>query len=337
MSVTEETQETPPRTVSRSLANLRRVTHPTSDEIFEVLSTVLASAIIVIIVVTGVILGRGSAQVFGKFGIGFLTGANWNEIVGQEVYGALPYVLGTLVTSGIAIAIGIPVSLGIAIFLAEMAPNAVRAPLSQLIELLAAVPSVIYGLWGLLVLRFYIANYVEAPLSTSLGFIPIFHGSPNGLDLFMGGIILAIMIIPTISSISKEVMMAVPASQREAAYSIGATRWEVVRMGVLNYSRSGIFGAAILGLGRAVGETMAVTMVIGNAIGQGAMPTSLFKSGQTMASLIANEFNEAVSGSLHQSALIGIALVLFMIALLINVFAQLMVWKVLKVKGGSVE
>lgn len=337
MSVTEETQEGRSRTASRSFASFRRITRHTSDEIFEVLTTVLASAIIVIIVVTGVILGRGSAQVFGKFGISFLTGADWNAIVGQEVYGALPYILGTLVTSGIAIAIGIPVSLGIAIFLAEMSPNAIRAPLSQLIELLAAVPSVVYGLWGLLVLRLYIANYLEAPLSTSLGFIPIFHGSPNGLDLFMGGIILAIMIIPTISSISKEVMMAVPASQREAAYSIGATRWEVVRMGVLNYSRSGIFGAAILGLGRAVGETMAVTMVVGNAIGQGALPTSLFKSGQTMASLIANEFNEAVSGSLHQSALIGIALVLFMIALLINVFAQLMVWKVLKVKGGSVE
>jgi phosphate transport system permease protein len=332
----EEAQESPSRTRS-GLANLRRVTHPTSDDVFEVVSTALASAIIVIIAVAGIVLGRGSVPVVGKFGIGFFTGVDWNAIFGQEVYGALPYLLGTLVTSGIAIAIGIPISLGIAIFLAEMAPGAIRAPLSQLVELLAAVPSVIYGLWGLLVLRFWIANYVETPLSTNFGFIPIFHGSPNGLDILMGGIILAIMIIPTISSISKEVMMAVPTSQREAAYSIGATRWEVVRMGVLTYSRSGIFGAAILGLGRAVGETMAVTMVIGNAIGQGAMPTSLFKSGQTMASLIANEFNEAVAGSLHQSALIGIALVLFIIALLINVFAQLMVWKVLKIKGGSVE
>ncbi len=299
--------------------------------------TLLASAIIVIIVATGVVLGRGSFLVLGKFGFGFITGSNWNTIVGREAYGVLPYILGTLVTSGIAIGIGIPISLGIAIFLAEMAPGAIRAPLSQLIELLAAVPSVIYGLWGLFVLRFWIADYVEIPLSTHLGFISIFQGSPNGLDLFTAGVILAIMIIPTVSAISKEVMLAVPASQREAAYSIGATRWEVVKLGVLRYSRSGIFGAAILGLGRAVGETMAVTMVIGNAIGPGAFPTSLFKSGQTMASLIVNEFSEAEAGSLHQSALIGVALVLFMIALLINVFAQLMVWKVLKVKGGSVE
>jgi phosphate transport system permease protein len=262
---------------------------------------------------------------------------NWNAIVGQESYGILPYILGTLVTSGIAIGIGIPISLGIAIFLAEMAPNRIRAPLSQLVELLAAVPSVVYGLWGLFVLRFWIADYVEAPLSTSLGFVPIFQGTPNGLDLLMGGVILAIMIIPTISAISRDVMSAVPSSQREAAYSIGATRWEVVRIGVLSYARSGIFGAAILGLGRAVGETMAVTMVIGNSTGVGALPVSLFRSGQTMASLIANEFNEAEAGSLQQSALIGVGFTLFLIALLINVFAQLMVWRVLKVKGGAVE
>jgi phosphate transport system permease protein len=335
MSETEEIQEVRSGAQIRDLSN--RIANVTADEVFEILATIFASAIIVIIAATVVILGRGSLQVFGKFGIGFVTGVKWNAIVGQESYGLLPYILGTLVTSGIAIVIGIPISLGIAIFLAEMAPNAIRVPLSQLVELLAAVPSVIYGLWGLLVLRFYVANYVEAPLSSNLGFIPIFSGAPNGLDLFMAGIILAIMIIPTISSISRDVMMAVPASQREAAYSIGATRWEVVRMSVLSYARSGIFGAAILGLGRAVGETMAVTMVIGNSTGAGALPVSLFRSGQTLASLIANEFNEAAAGSLQQSALIGAGLMLFLIALLINVFAQLMVWKVLKVKGGAVE
>ncbi len=337
MSVTSETQEERARKRTEQISRFRRVTHSSSDEVFQVLVTVLASAIIVIIVATAVVLGRGSILVLGRFGVGFITGSNWNTIVGRESYGVLPYILGTLVTSGIAIGIGIPISLGIAIFLAEMAPGRIRAPLSQLIELLAAVPSVIYGLWGLFVLRFWIADYIEIPLSTHLGFISIFQGSPNGLDLFTAGVILAIMIIPTVSAISKEVMLAVPDSQREAAYSIGATRWEVVKLGVLRYARSGIFGAAILGLGRAVGETMAVTMVIGNAIGPGAFPTSLFKSGQTMASLIVNEFSEAEAGSLHQSALIGIALVLFMIALLINVFAQLMVWKVLKVKSGSVE
>lgn len=307
------------------------------DDIFEALSTIFACAVIVVLALTGIVLIRGALPVLGTFGANFVSGVNWNAIIGQESYGALPYILGTLVTSGIAIAIGIPISLGIAIFLAEMAPKSVRAPLSQVIELLAAVPSVIYGFWGLFVLRFWIIDYVETPLSTSLGSIPVFHGSPLGLDILMGGVILAIMIIPTVSAISKEVMMAVPASQREAAYSIGATRWEVVRIGVLGYARSGIFGAAILGLGRAVGETMAVTMVIGNAIGSGAIPTSLFRSGQTMASLIANEFNEAEAGSLHLSALIGVGLILFAFALLINVFAQLMVWRVLKVKGGAVE
>ncbi len=333
--MTKEVQEHRSTRQIRRLSN--RIANTTTDEAFEFLATIFASTIIVIIALATVVLGRGSVLAFSRFGTGFITGINWNANIGQEAYGILPYILGTLVTSGIAIGIGIPISLGIAIFLAEMAPNSIRVGLSQLVELLAAVPSVIYGLWGLFVLRFWIANYVETPLSSNLGFIPIFQGAANGLDLLMGGIILAIMIIPTISSISREIMTAVPASQREAAYSIGATRWEVVRMGVLSYARSGIFGAAILGLGRAVGETMAVTMIIGNATGMGALPVSLFRSGQTMASLIANEFNEAEAGSLQQSALIGVALTLFLIALLINVFAQLMVWKVLKVKSGAVE
>jgi phosphate transport system permease protein len=336
MSVTEEILAKESHKQAR-LSQLRRLVHPSTDEVFEVLSTVIACVVIAILVLMAAVLIRGSIPALSNFGVGFVTGFDWNTIIGQESYGVLPYILGTLVTSGIAIAIGIPVSLGIAIFLAEMAPNSIRAPLSQVIELLAAVPSVVYGFWALFVLRFWIISYVETPLSSSLGSVPIFHGSPLGLDIMMGGIILAIMIIPTISAVSKEVMMAVPSSQREAAYSIGATRWEVVRMGVLSYSRSGIFGAAILGLGRAVGETMAITMVIGNAIGPSAIPTSLFKTGQTMASLLANEFNEAEAGSLHLSALVGVALVLFVFALLINVFAQLMVWKVLKVKAGAVD
>jgi phosphate transport system permease protein len=283
------------------------------------------------------VLVQGSLPVLNRFGWSFLTGVAWNPVPGREAFGALPYVLGTLVTSLIAIAIGVPVSIGIAVFLAEMSPHGIRVPLSNVIELLAAVPSVIYGLWGLLVFRTWVANLIEIPLSKTLGSIPAFSGTPFGLDVLTAGLILAIMIIPTVSSISREVMASVPSSQREAAYSIGATRWEAVRMGVLSYSRSGIFGAAILGLGRAVGETMAVTMVIGNAIGPAALPTSLFKPGQTMASLIANEFAEADPATLHPSALIGIGLVLLVFALAINVFAQLLVWRVLKVKAGTVE
>jgi phosphate transport system permease protein len=329
---------------------LERFTRVTSDGIFVIQSGIFASVIVVVLVLTGYVLVSGSIPVWLKFGTGFLTGTTWNPVT--EVFGALPYILGTLVTSLIAIAIGVPLSIGVAIFLSEMAPHAIRAAgpgifgglvrtmlriVSSGVELLAAVPSVIYGLWGLFVFRFWVLDYLETPLSKYFGTVPVFGGTPFGLDILTAGLILAIMIIPTVSAISREVMTAVPLAQREAAYSIGATRWEVIRISVLGYARSGIFGAAILGLGRAVGETMAVTMVIGNAIGVQAIPSSLFRPGQTMSSLIANEFNEADPTSLHPAALIGVGLVLFMFAITINVFAQLLVWRVLKVKGGTVE
>ena len=307
------------------------------DSFFKLLTLVLASGVIITIILMVIELITGSLPALERFGLGFVTGLNWNPVAGREDFGILPYILGTLATSALALLIGVPISLGIAIFLSEMAPNTIRTPLSFLIELLAAVPSVVYGLWGIFILRFWVKDYIETPLSTYLGFIPVFQGTPFGLDILTAGIILAIMIIPTVSAVSREIMNAVPDSQREAAYSIGATRWETIRIGVLSYARSGIFGAAILGLGRAVGETMAVTMVIGNTVGPAALPTSLLKGGQTMASLIANEFNEADPTSLHPSALIGVGLVLFLFALAINIFAQFLVWRVLKVKGGAVE
>jgi phosphate transport system permease protein len=231
----------------------------------------------------------------------------------------------------------VPISLGIAIFLVEMAPKTLKVPVSYLVELLAAVPSVIYGLWGLFVLRFWVLDYIEKPISASLGWLPIFSGTPFGLDVLTGGIILAIMIIPTVSSVTREVIQAVPNSIREGAYSIGATKWEVIRHWVLSYGRSGIFGAVILGLGRAVGETMAVTMVIGNAIGPYAMPTSLFKAGQTMSSLIANGYLEASPASLELPAFIAVGFTLLLLGLLINIIAHVMVTRVLKIKGGAVE
>lgn len=307
------------------------------DSFFKLLTLVLASGVIITIILMVIELVTGSLPALERFGLGFVTGLNWNPVAGREAFGILPYILGTLATSALALLIGVPISLGIAIFLSEMAPNAIRTPLSFLVELLAAVPSVVYGLWGIFILRFWVKDYIETPLSTYLGFIPVFQGTPFGLDILTAGIILAIMIIPTVSAVSREIMNAVPDSQREAAYSIGATRWETIRIGVLSYARSGIFGAAILGLGRAVGETMAVTMVIGNTVGPAALPTSLLKGGQTMASLIANEFNEADPTSLHPSALIGVGLVLFLFALAINIFAQFLVWRVLKVRGGAVE
>jgi phosphate transport system permease protein len=226
--------------------------------------------------------------------------------------------------------------LGIAVFLAEMSPRNVRVPLSYLVELLAAVPSVIYGLWGLFVLRFWIQDYVEIPINRVFGWLPIFSGTPFGLDIFTAGIILSIMIIPTVASVSREVISAVPNSIREGAYSIGATKWEVIRYWVLSYGRSGIFGAIILGLGRAIGETMAVTMVIGNAVGPNAMPSSLFRPGQTLPSLIANGFIESPT-PIEKSAYVGAALILLVMSIIINLIAYLMVTRIMKVKGGAVE
>jgi phosphate transport system permease protein len=308
----------------------------TRDSIFQILTAIIAASAFIVLIVNAFVLVTGSETVVQRFGIGFFTGTNWNPVLGRESFGVLPYVLGTLLTSGIALLIGVPLSLGIAIFLVEMAPKAVKVPLSYLVELLAAVPSVIFGLWGLFVLRFWILDYIEIPLNNYLGWIPIFSGAPFGLDFFTAGIILAIMIIPTVASVSREVISAVPDSIREGAYSIGATKWEVIRHWVLSYGRSGIFGAVILGLGRAVGETMAVTMVIGNAVGPTAMPLTLFQPGQTLPSLIANGFLEAPN-PLEKSAYVGAGLVLLLISLLINIIAHLMVTRVLKVKGGAVE
>ena len=314
---------------------LHDLSRPSIDGLFKLSSLVIAAPVIVILAFSGIVLVGGSLPALAKYGFSFLTGVQWN--IAAETFGALPYVLGTAVTSLIAVVVGVPISLGIAIFLAEMAPVSIRVLLSNIIELLAAVPSIIYGLWGFLVFRFWIANYVEAPLVHTFGSLPVLAGSPYGLDFLTAGLILSIMIIPTVASVSREVMMSVPMSQREAAYSIGATKWEVVRTGVLSYSRSGIFGATILGLGRAVGETMAVTLVIGGAVGPAALPTSLFKPGQTMASIIVNELGEADAGSLHLASLLGIGLILFAFAFTINVVAQFLVWRVLKVQGGPVE
>jgi phosphate transport system permease protein len=308
----------------------------TGDNVFKIAAAIIAASAVAILVLNAYVLVTGSTLVLQKEGLGFLLGRNWNPVEGRESFGVLPYVLGTLVTSGIALLIGVPLSLGIAIFLVEMSPRSVRVPLSYLVELLAAVPSVIYGLWGLFVLRFWTQNYIESPVNKYLGWIPIFSGTPFGLDIFTAGIILSIMIIPTVASVSREVINAVPNSIREGAYSIGATKWEVIRYWVLSYGRSGIFGAVILGLGRAVGETMAVTMVIGNAIGPNAMPLSLFRPGQTLASLIANGFIESTT-PIEKSAYVGAGLVLLSISIVINVAAHILVTRVFKVKGGAVE
>ncbi len=294
------------------------------DSLFQGVSSGVAFGVLGLLGLIAVVLLLTAARAIQTFGPSFLWESSW---IAQPVpmFGALPFVYGTLVTSALALLIGVPISLGVAIFLSELAPGWLRVPLTYVVELLAAVPSVVYGLWGIFVLAPAMRGYVEPALQQVLGFLPIFAGTPIGTDKFTAGVILAIMIIPTVSAVSREALLVVPQSQREAALSLGATRWETTRKAVLAYARSGVFGAVILGLGRAVGETMAVTMTIGNKIGISA---SLFDQGQTIASLLANNFGEA--GPLEASALIELGLVLMLMALLINVFGRIFVGRVLR-------
>jgi phosphate transport system permease protein len=295
------------------------------DTILKVLLAAAALFVIGLVVALAVELYLGGAQSIYKFGPAFLIGSKW--IPSSNVLGALPFIYGTLLTSAIAIIIGLPISLGVAIFITEKLKShqTFGYSLGIIVDLLAAVPSVIYGLWGVLILIPLLRDYVEKPLHNSLGFIPLFSGNPLGFNFFVAGIILAIMIIPTMSAVSRDVLNAVPNSQREAMYSLGATDWEVTQKSVLPYARSGIFAAFVLGLGRAIGETMAVTMVIGNIPN---ITANLFSTGYTLSSLIANEFGDAASISpLYESAIIEIALILFAVALLINVLARLLLWR----------
>ncbi|TLX88818.1 MAG: phosphate ABC transporter permease subunit PstC [Thaumarchaeota archaeon] len=278
---------------------------------------------------------KGSLDIFSLEGVRFITQSDWNAVEGRESFGAFPYIIGTLLSSAIAMAIGVPISLAIAVFISEIAPPRIGIPLSFITELLAAVPSIIYGLWALFVFRFWVRDLIEKPLYDAFhGSLPFFAKTPFGLDIFTAGIVLAIMIIPIISSICREVMRVVPDSQREAAYSLGATRWETVRVAVFPYVKSGLVGASMLGLGRAVGETILVTMIIGNVIGPSAIPTSFFSQGQTLSSLIANEFNEA-SSDLHLSALIALGTILLILTMGINIVARLLVRKKVKIPSGA--
>lgn len=294
------------------------------DTLFHSLATLLGIALLGLLATILVVLGVGARSSIVALGPGFLGGTVWDPT--RDTFGAVPFVYGTLVTSALALLLGVPISLGIAVFLSELAPDWLRVPLTYLVELLAAVPSVVYGLWGIFVLVPVMRRWVEPAVQAALGWLPIFSGTPIGVDKFTAGVILAVMIIPTISAVSREALLAVPANQREAALSLGATRWETTRLAVLKYARSGIFGATVLGLGRAVGETMAVTMTIGN---RNVISVSLFDQGQTISSWIANNFTEA--GVLEQSALIELALVLMVIALGVNVFARLMVGRLLRI------
>jgi phosphate transport system permease protein len=256
----------------------------------------------------------------------FLTGTDWDPVAGA--FGALPFVYGTLVTSAVAILVALPVSVGLAVFLVEMGPARVRPFVSFLIETLAAIPSVVYGLWGLFVLVPWLRETVEPALGSALGFLPLFRGPPIGLGYLAAGLILAVMILPTIASVTIEVLKTTPPALREGALALGGTRWEAIRMAVLPHARAGIVGAALLGLGRALGETMAVTMVIGNSP---EIQASLFAPGYSLPAILANEFSEATTG-LHVAALAGLGLVLFGLTLALNAGARLVIKTV---QGGG--
>jgi phosphate transport system permease protein len=288
------------------------------DRAFQWLTLLMALSVFALIVLIGYELAQGSRLALQKFGWHFLVSSDWDPV--NEQYGALPFIFGTLVSSAIALLIAVPISIATAVYLTELAPLWLRQPLVMFIELLAAVPSVILGLWGIFVMVPWLHNHLVPVLRSTLGFLPLFQGTNYGPCMLAAGIIVAIMIIPIITSVSREILRSVPGLQREAAYALGATRWEVTRIAVLSYAKKGLFGAVILGLGRALGETMAVTMVIGN---RPEIAKSLFAPGYTLASVIANEFTEATTDT-YLSALFEIGLVLLGVTVLVNALAQLL-------------
>jgi phosphate transport system permease protein len=299
----------------------------TGDAVFRVVMFLVALLMVGIVVAKMSALTADSMLSIRQFGFGFLKSREWDPIKGQ--FGALPFIYGTVASSLIALLISVPFSLGIAIFLVEQAPHYVARPVGFLVELLAAIPSVVYGLWGIFVLAPFLREYVEPALARTLGFLPFFQGSITGIGLLTGGIILAIMVTPIISAVVRDVLAAVPGSQREAALALGATKWEMIRVVLVN-GAPGIAGAIILGLGRALGETMAVTMVIGN---RPEISLSLFDPSYTIASAIANEFTEA-TGDLYLSSLVELGLILFRVTFVVNGIARVLVWNVTRNTGG---
>ena len=294
------------------------------DRVYSAVTLVFALAIPVLLLFITWEVGRAGWPALRQFGFDFLTSSHWDPVAGE--FGAAPAIFGTLLSSIIALIIATPLALGVAIFLSEFAPPKLRTPVAFVVDLLAAIPSVVYGLWGIFVLIPMLRTYVMPFLATTLGLgrTPLFSGPAYGPSMLAAGLILAIMVLPYISAVSREVLLAVPRSQREAALALGATRWEMIWGAVLPYARSGIVGGVILGLGRALGETMAVTMVIGN---RHEIAASLFAPGYTMASLIANEFSEATN-DLHLAALMAVGFTLLIVTLVVNGIARWLVWRV---------
>jgi phosphate transport system permease protein len=287
------------------------------------LTAVAGSLVLIILGFMVVSTTRTALPVFTSQGISFITSSNWNPE--QNQYGSLAFIYGTLVTSAIALVIAVPLSLGVSLFLTEIASRRIRGPVGYMVDLLAAVPSVIYGLWGVFV---FLPNFLQPAadfLSRTLGFLPIFAPPPSGISYFGAGVVLAIMVVPIISSLCREVFMAVPTDERHAAYGLGATRWEVIRGAVFPRAKSGIIGAVMLGLGRALGETIAVALLIGSSP---TISTSILHPGYSMAAVIANEFSEATG--MHIEALVGVGVVLFGITIIVNMIARALVWRMVE-------
>ncbi len=289
------------------------------DRLIKFLSFLFASVILILIAGIVYELIRGSVPSLIKFGWRFIVTSTWNPV--NNVFGALPFIFGTIVSSIIALIVALPISIGIAIFLSELAPKKIEFYVSLMIEMLAAIPSIIYGLWGLFVMTPFLQIQVEPFLGRYLGFIPLFKGPPLGIGMLAGGLILTIMIIPTIASITRDIFNTIPMIYKEAGFALGMTRWEVISKIVFPQAKSGMIGAIMLGFGRALGETMAITMVIGNAP---VISASLFSPAYTMSSVIANEFTEAIS-KIYISSLIELALLLFIISMIFNAIAKLLI------------
>ena len=299
------------------------------DRVYRALITSFALGIPLILILIGYEIGVAGWPALREFGFGFLTSSTWDPVDGG--FGAGPAIAGTLITSVVALIIATPLALGAAIFIAEFAPAWLRTPVAFLVDLLAAIPSVVYGLWGIFVLVPLLREHVMPFLATTLGLgrFALFSGPAYGNSILAAGLILSVMVLPYITAVAREVLLAVPRSQREAALALGATRWEMIFGAVLPYAKVGIFGGIILGLGRALGETMAVTMVIGN---RHEFSASLFAPGYTMASLIANEFTEATQ-DVHLAALMAVGFVLFIVTLVVNAIARWLVWRVSRGQG----
>lgn len=310
-----------PPAVAASVPRRSKVRWNVGDFVFKHLTMLFAFGVLSLVFLMGYEMYAGSALTITKFGWNFLATSTWDPV--QDEYGALPLIFGTLLSSFLALLLALPLSIGVAIFLSELAPRWLERPFSFLVELLAAIPSIVYGLWGIFVLVPWLRQSIQPWLASHFSSLPFFKGPAYGFGMLAAALILAVMVLPIIASISRDVLQAIPNLQREAALGLGATRWESTKI-ILSTAKSGILGATLLGLGRAVGETMAVTMVIGN---RSEISASLFSPGYSMASVIANEFAEATS-KMYTSALIEVAFVLFVLTIVLNALARLIVWSV---------